>query len=127
MTPTTDLTSDAAWVLTATFVLSLAYEFYRATCRTGDSEYDSIRAFVQQLPLYGAAAGVIVVLLIGEPWATWIGLAFCAAVIAVSILYYNPRIMPARRPGRIDWFEDLVFTGLLFVAAAQLQYELANR
>jgi hypothetical protein len=35
--------------------------------------------------------------------------------------------MPARRPGRIDWFEDLVFTGLLFVAAAQLLYELANR
>ena len=29
-----------------------------------------------------------------------------------------------RKPGIIDWVEDLVFTGLLFVAATMLLYEV---
>jgi hypothetical protein len=66
------------------------------------------------------------VLLTGENWAAWIGLVFCVVVILVSILYYNPRIMLARRPRLLDWFEDLVFTGLLFVAAAQLIYAIGH-
>lgn len=121
-----DLMNDAAWVLTATFSLSIVYELYRATLRSGASEHDSIRGFVAQLPLYVAAAVVVVLLLGGEAWAAWVGLAFCVAVIGVSIAYYNPRIMLDRRPGLLDWFEDLVFTGLLFVAAAQLVYEVAG-
>jgi hypothetical protein len=47
-------------------------------------------------------------------------------MICVSIFYYNPRIMLARKPGIIDWFEDLVFTGLLFVAAALLLYAISG-
>lgn len=123
----TDLTTDAAWVLTATFALSLAYELYRATVHAGESEHDSMRAFVAQLPLYVIATGVITALFLGERWAAWAGLAFCVAVIAISITFYNPRIMLERRPGLLDWFEDLVFTGLLFVAAAQLVYEVTGR
>ncbi len=122
-----DLMSDAAWVLTACFLLSIVYELFRATIAAGVSEHDSMRAFVSQLPLYVAAAAVIVILFIGEDWAAWVGLVFCVSVALVSIFYYNPRIMLDRRPGLVDWFEDLVFTGLLFVAAAQLVYELANR
>lgn len=122
----TDLTSDAAWVLTATFTLSIAYELYRATVRSGVSAHDSIRGFVGQLPVYVAAAVVIAVLFLGEDWAAWVGLAFSVAAILVSITYYNPRIMLDRRPGIVDWLEDLVFTGLLFVAAAQLIYHLAR-
>ena len=125
-TSTSDLMSDAAWVLVATFLLSITYELYRATVRAGDSEYDSTRAFVEQLPLYAVATAVIVGLFTGDDWAALVGLAFCLAVILVSILYYNPRIMLARRPGLLDWFEDLVFTGLLFVAAAQLIYALGH-
>lgn len=45
-------------------------------------------------------------------------------MIATSIFYYNPTIMIERQPGRLDWFEDLVFTGLLFVAAFLLYYEV---
>jgi phosphatidylserine synthase len=120
-----DLTRDAAWVLIVTFSLSIVYELYRATIRAGDSEHDSIRGFVAQLPLYVAATAVILVLFIGGEWAAWVGLAFCVAIITVSIAYYNPRIMLDRRPGLLDWFEDLAFTGLLFVAAAQLVYEIA--
>lgn len=120
----TDLTRDAAWVLTITFTLSIAYELYRATIHAGESEHDSIRGFVSQLPLYVVAAGVIAALFAGVGWAEWVGLVFCVAIITVSIAYYNPRIMLERRPGLVDWFEDLVFTGLLFVAAAQLSYEV---
>lgn len=123
----TDLTTDAAWVLTATFALSFAYELYRATVHAGESEHDSMRAFVVQMPLYLVATAVITVLFLGEDWAAWAGLAFCVAVIAISIFFYNPRIMLDRRPGLLDWFEDLVFTGLLFVATAQLLYEIAGR
>jgi hypothetical protein len=47
-------------------------------------------------------------------------------MILVSIFYYNPRILLERQPGVIDWFEDLVFTGLLFVAAVLLAYEVAG-
>jgi hypothetical protein len=34
--------------------------------------------------------------------------------------------MIERRPGLIDWFEDMVFTGLLFVVAALLLYEVTG-
>jgi hypothetical protein len=60
----------------------------------------------------------------GVAWAAWAGLFFSGVMILVSIFYYNPTIMLERRPGVIDWFEDLVFTGLLFVAAALLLYDI---
>jgi phosphatidylserine synthase len=122
-----DLMSDAAWVLTVTFAISIAYELYRSTIRAGVSEHDTMRGFVVQLPGYAVAAVVIALLFVGEDWAAWVGLAFCVLVILISITYYNPRIMIDRRPTLIDWFEDLVFTGLLFVAATQLVYELTGR
>jgi hypothetical protein len=34
---------------------------------------------------------------------------------------------PKRKPGPIDWFEDKVYTGLLFVAVALLLYDLAGK
>ncbi|MFI7744761.1 hypothetical protein [Kocuria rhizosphaericola] len=40
------------------------------------------------------------------------------------MFYYNPKIMVERKPGIIDWFEGLVYTGLLFVAAAFLLPEV---
>jgi hypothetical protein len=52
-----------------------------------------------------------------------IGLVFSVVVIGASILFYNPRIMLDRQPGRVDWFEDIVFTGLVFVGAALLLYQ----
>lgn len=119
-----DLVRHAAWILVVTFVLSLAYELYRATIKAGTSRHDSMRAFVQTLPLYVVAATVIGALFAGVDWAAWAGLFFSGAMILVSIFYYNPAIMLERRPGLIDWFEDLVFTGLLFVATALLLYEI---
>jgi hypothetical protein len=32
--------------------------------------------------------------------------------------------MPEREPGLLDWLEDLVYTGLLFVAGTLLLYEV---
>lgn len=52
------------------------------------------------------------------------GLIFSILLILVSVFYYNPKIMVERRPGIIDWFEGLVYTGLLFVAAAFLLLEV---
>jgi hypothetical protein len=56
-----------------------------------------------------------------------VGLVFSVLGILLSILYYNPRILLERQPGLVDWAEDLVYTGLLFVAATQLGYEVAGR
>lgn len=120
----TVLARDAAWVLVVTFAISLGYEIWRATVKAGTSRHDSPRLLAQQLALYVVAAAVIAALFGGFSWASWVGLALCVVMILVSVLYYNPVIMLERKPGIIDWIEDLVFTGLLFVAAALLLYDV---
>ena len=116
----------AAWTLTAAFVLSFFYEVYRATVKAGVSQHDSVRSFILQvIALYLPAAIIITLMFGGREWAAWVGLVFSVVMILVSIFYYNPKIMLERRPGILDWFEDLVFTGLLFVAAAQLIYAIS--
>ena len=121
----TDLVTQAAWFLTAAFALSLVYELYRATAKAGTSEHDSPASFVKNnVVLYAAAAVVIVLLFTGVGWAPWAGLVFSAVVIGASIGFYNPKVIVERRPGIIDWFEDLVFTGLLMIAFVLLVYEV---
>jgi hypothetical protein len=121
----TDLVTQAAWVLVAAFVLSLAYELYRATAKAGTSPHDSAASFVKNnVALYVVAALVIVLLFAGFGWAPWVGLIFSAVVTAASILYYNPKIMLERDPGIVDWFEDLVFTSLVFLTMALLVYQV---
>jgi hypothetical protein len=84
-----------------------------------------MRVFVRGgIPLYVLAGVVVGLMLTGREWTAWLGLIFAAGSILVSIFYYNPQIMLERRPGILDWTEDLVFTGLLFVAATQLVYVL---
>ena len=123
-----NLAKHAAWVLMATFAMALMYGLYRATIMAGISEHDSIRTFVfQGLPFYVVAAIVIATLFARFKWAPSVGLAFSVACILVSIFYYNPQIMLSRQSGMIDWFEDLVFTGLLSVAAALLLYSIVGR
>jgi hypothetical protein len=122
-----NLTNDAAWVLVITFALSFVYEIYRARIKAGTSKHDSMHAFVLQIPLYVAAAVVISLLFAGVGFADEAGLAFSVVAILVSIFYYNPKVMMERQPDIIDWFEDLVFTGLLFVVAALLLYEVLGR
>lgn len=120
-----DLVTQAAWMLVAAFLLSFVYEVYRATAKAGTSRHDSMRAFAtNNLAFYAIAASVITLLFLGFDWAPWVGLIFSAGAIAASILYYNPRILLERAPGVIDWLEDIVFTGLLFVAAALLIYQV---
>lgn len=114
----------AAWVLLVAFAISLVYEIWRATTKAGTSRHDSPKALVQQLVLYVTAAVVIAGLLAQASWATGVGLAFSLMMILVSIFYYNPVIMLERKPGLVDWVEDLAFTGLLFVAAALLLYDV---
>lgn len=122
-----DLMVHAAWVLLAAHVLSAAYELWRASARAGVCEHDSMRNFLRKdLPLYVLAAVVIGLLLIDVGPAAWLGLGFCIVVILASIFVYNPTVLLARKPGPVDWFEDLTFTGLHFVAATLLLYEVTG-
>jgi phosphatidylserine synthase len=128
ITMTNNFIIDAAWTLTIAFALSLIYEFYRATVKANVSKHDTMRMFfIQGIPFYGIAAVVIYFLFSGFEWAAWVGLIYSAILILVSVFYYNPVIMMERKPGLIDWFEDLVYTGLLFVAATMLLYSLAGK
>src|SRR5262245_48098704 len=126
METVTTLTRHAAWALLIAFAFSMAYELYRATMKTGTSRHDTMETFVRGLGLYAIAGVVVYALFVGKAWAATAGLALSVGMIVVSIFYYNPRIMIERRPGLIDWIEDLVFTGLLFVAATLLTYELCG-
>ncbi len=124
----TVLETHAAWVLVVAFGMSLLYELWRATAKAGISRHDSMRMFVTQgIVTYVVAAVVVGLLFAGVAGAAWIGLAFSLVAILVSVFYYNPTVMPERQPGIIDWFEDLVFTGLLFVAATLLIYEISGK
>ncbi|TVR25581.1 MAG: hypothetical protein EA387_03635 [Nitriliruptor sp.] len=118
------LVLHAAWVLVVAMVISLVYEIWRATSKAGTSRHDSMQNLWGGLALYGIAAAVIAVLFVGPAWAAWLGLLFCVAWIAYGIFVFNPVVMLERKPGIIDWVEDLVFMGLLFVAAALLLYEV---
>jgi hypothetical protein len=121
----TDLMTQAAWILLGAFALSLVYELYRATTKAGTSRHDSMQSFVRNnVGFYIVATIVIALLFAGPEWAAWIGLLFSGGAIIASIVYYNPIIMLARAPGIIDWFEDIVFTGLLFAAATLLLYDV---
>jgi hypothetical protein len=79
-------------------------------------------------PFYVIGFGLAVLVRTGWPWATWTGLLATTALIGMSILYYSPVVMlPQRQPGPIDWLEDKLYTGLLFVAGALLLYEFLGR
>lgn len=120
----TDLVTHAAWVLVVTFAISLLYEIWRVTAKAGTSRHDSPKAFAQGFVLYVVATVVLVALFTGTTWAPLAALVLSTVMILVSVLYYNPVIMIERKPGIIDWIEDLVFTGLLFVAATLLLYDV---
>jgi len=120
--------SQVSWILIATFALSLLYELYRSTARKGTSRYDSMRSFLtQELPFYAIALVLAVLVRTGWPWVAWTALAVGVALIIVSIFYYSPNMLPQRKPGPIDWFEDKLYTGLLFVAVALLAYDLLGK
>ena len=117
----------SAWVLIVGFAISLVYELWRAAAKAGTSRHDSWRAFlIWNLWLYVVVAVVIVLLLAGVPGAAWVGLVFSVVMVVISVVYYNPVIMIERTPGLIDWIEDLVYTGLLFVVVAFLWLEVAG-
>jgi phosphatidylserine synthase len=120
--------SQVSWILIAAFALSLLYELYRSTAKAGTSKHDSMRSFLtQELPFYAIAFVLAVLMRAGWPWVAWTALAIGVALIIVSIFYYSPIILPQRKPGPIDWFEDKLYTGLLFVAVALLAYDLLGK
>jgi hypothetical protein len=122
-----NLKIHSAWTMVITFSLSLFYEIWRSTFMAGTSEYDNMKAFWELSPLYIVAVFIIFVLFNGYRWASWAGLIFSFVLILVSIFYYNPVMMMVRKPELIDWFEDFAYTGLLFVAATMLYYDIKEK
>ena len=120
--------SQVSGILIAAFALSLLYELYRSTAKAGTSKYDSMRSFLtQELPFYVIAFVLAVLVRTERPWMAWTTLAVGVGLIMVSIFYYSPIVLPQRRPGPLDWFEDKLYTGLLFVAVALLAYDLLGK
>lgn len=119
-----EYTTQASWVLIAASIFSILYELYRATLKAGVSRFDSMRSWLLALPVYAVAIGIAVLVRTGWLWTVWLTLVLSVTLIGVSIFYYGPVALPPRRPGVIDHFEDRVYTGLLFVAAALLIYHL---
>ena len=120
--------SQVSWILIVAFALSLLYELYRSTAKNGTSKHDSMRSFLTlKLPFYAIAFFLAVLVRTGWPWVAWTALALGVALIIVSIFYYSPIMLPQRKPGPIDWFEDKLYTGLLFVAVALLAYDLFGK
>jgi hypothetical protein len=103
-------------------------ELYRSTAKAGTSKYDSMRGFLTQaVPACAVGFTLAVLVRTGWRWVAWTVLAVAVALIVVSIFYYGPMLLPQRKPGPIDWFEDKLYTGLLFVAAALLLYHLLGK
>jgi hypothetical protein len=123
----TTFIGQAFWVLIIVFIVSLLYKLYRVTAKRGASSSDTKRSIVtESLPLWAVIIASAVLVRTGWLWAVWTGLILSLVLIGLSIYYYNPVIMLKRKPGPIDWLEDMVYTGLLFVVAALLIYHLAG-
>ncbi len=121
-----ELVVHAGWVLIAAVAISLAYETFRAVARAGVSTYDSPRSLMIGIPLYAVIVAVAWLLFAGETWVVWVAFIMTVGLIAISIFYYSPVMLAARRPAMIDHLEDKLYTGLLFVAAALLVYRIAG-
>ena len=110
--------TQIAWLLGTAYGLSLLYEFYRATVKTGITEWDSMRYFLRrQPPFYAVGFATTALVAVGFSWAVWLALVLSILVIVAGTLYYCPKILMARSPGPIDWIESNVFCGLLFALA----------
>jgi hypothetical protein len=115
------------WILIATFTISFAYEaIYRYIVKAGVSSFDAWS--FSEIVFYVVGFGMtLLVLLLRASWMWWVLLLFLLALIAIAIFYYDPVMLLARHPGPIDWIEDTVYTGLLFVVAFLCLYHLRSR
>jgi phosphatidylserine synthase len=118
------LTSQAGWLLLIAAVISVTYELWRATARAGVSPNDTMKGWIQGLPIYAVALAVSVLLIIGWEWAPLAGLVVAGASVLASIFWYGPTVLPTRQPRLVDWVEDRVFTILVGVVFALLAYEV---
>ena len=113
------------WILLATFTLSLGYEVYRDTVMAGATAFD---AFNPALAIfYVVCFGMTLLTRVNQRWVSWVMLLFTLGLIAVGMFYYDPEILPARHPGYVDWFESVVYLGLLFIAAFLCLQEVCGR
>jgi hypothetical protein len=119
-------TTQASWVLSTAFTVSALDELFRSTTRPAPPGTTPRGVCDPGGPGYAAAFALAVLVRMGWPWVTWTGLRW-RCTDRVSILYYSPIMLPHRQPGPIDWLEDKLSTGLLFVAVALLLDDLLGK
>ena len=121
------LTTLAAWLMALAFAISTVHEVYRAIAKAGVSQYDSLQAVATRtIPFYLGAMVVVIATGFRVSGAAWAALALAVAMLFISAFYYNPTVMAARQPGRIDWAEGAVFTGLLSASGVLLAAHVAR-
>jgi uncharacterized membrane protein YczE len=121
------LTTLAAWLMALAFAISTVHEVYRATVKAGVSQYDSLQMVVTRtIPFYLGTMVVVIAMGFRVSGAAWAALALAVAMLLISAFYYNPIIMAARQPGRVDWAEGAVSTGLLSASGVLLAAHVAR-
>jgi len=114
------ITTVAGWLLLVASILSAGYELWRAIARTGVGPNDRMADWLRGLPIYVGSLVTSGLLILGWEYALIPGLAYAVLAAAASIFWYGPSILPGRRPGVVDWFEDRVFTILVGTVAMLL-------
>lgn len=118
------LRREAFRLLVLTFVMALAYEAYRGFVMTGVSTYDNPTMVGIGVVFAGVSVGIGYLAYRGPSWGRHVALLYVLVLVGVSIIQYNPVILPARNPGLVDHAENLLYTGLLVVVAVLLVYDI---
>jgi hydrogenase/urease accessory protein HupE len=111
-------------LLVVTFAMAFVYEAYRGFVMTGVSQYDTPSLVGVSLLFSLVGIGIGYLAYRGPHWGRHVALLFVLAVIAGSIVLYNPVILPERDPGLIDHVENLLYTGLMIAVAILLLYDI---
>lgn len=120
----TQLRREAFRLMVVTFVIALAYEAYRGFVMTGVSPYDNPTMVGIGVVFSVVSIGIGYLAYRGPSWGRHVALLYVLVLVGVSIVQYNPVILPARDPGLVDHAENLLYTGLLIVVAVLLGYDI---
>jgi hypothetical protein len=115
---------EAFRLIVVTFVIALAYEAYRGFLMTGVSPYDNPSMMGIGVVFSAVSIGIGYLAYRGPSWGRHVALLYVLVLVGVSIVQYNPVVLPARDPGLIDHAENLLYTGLLIVVAVLLGYDI---
>jgi peptidoglycan/LPS O-acetylase OafA/YrhL len=110
---TVSLRKVASTALLATWLISTAFQLWRASLDTGVSVDRLTPALAIGYVFFIALALFVRA---DRRWAWWLAAISSAAVLVEAVTYYYPTAYDARPLEFWDWLEGTLFTGLLLVA-----------